>query len=123
MKPIKPLIPTESQEQCAVIKWVDSQPLICGRLMSIPNGANKSPASAAKFKREGLRPGVPDLFLPIAQQGFHGLWIELKRSKGGTVSLAQRDWTIFLRSRDYAAYICEGADEAILTIKRYMGWL
>ena len=123
MRLIKSVIPTESQEQCAVIKWVDSQPLIRGRLMSIPNGANKSPASAAKFKREGLRPGVPDLFLPIAQQGFHGLWIELKRSKGGTVSIAQRDWTIFLRSRDYAAYICEGADEAILTIKRYMGWL
>ena len=105
-----------------MIKWADAQPGIRGRLLSIPNGANKSPAAAAKFKREGLRPGVPDLFLPIAQHEYHGLWIEMKRRKGGTVSIAQRDWTIFLRSQDYAAYVCEGADETIRIIKLYMEW-
>ena len=122
MKVIKSIIPTESQEQCAVIKWADAQPGICGRLMAIPNGAHKLPASAAKFKREGLRPGVPDLFLPIARQGFHGIWIEMKRSKGGVVSDVQADWVRFLRGESYEAYICEGADETILTIKEYMGW-
>ena len=120
MKPIKPLIPTESQEQCAVIKWADAQPGIRGRLLSIPNGANKSPAAAAKFKREGLRPGVPDLFLPIARNNYHGLWIELKRSKGGKLSVTQKDWILFLRDSGYEAYICEGADEAIDTIKCYL---
>ena len=123
MRPIKPLIPTESQEQCAVIKWADAQPEICGRLMSIPNGANKSPATAAKFKREGLRPGVPDLFLPIAKHEYHGLWIEMKRRKGGKLSDAQKMWIEILRYEDYAAYCCEGADEAISTIKKYMGGL
>ena len=123
MKPIKPLVPTESQEQIAVIKWADSNPEIRGRLMAIPNGANKSPAAAAKFKREGLRPGVPDLFLPIARQGFYGLWIEMKRIKGGKLSNVQTDWINYLRYENYAAYCREGADEAILTIKDYMRWL
>lgn len=122
MKPIKPLIPTESQEQCIVILWADANPAIRGKLMSIPNGANKSPASAAKFKREGLRPGVPDLFLPIARQGFHGLWIEMKRRKGGKLSDAQNEWIEFLRYENYAAYCCEGAGEAINIIKKYMDW-
>ena len=122
MRLIKSVIPTESREQCIVIRWADAIPAICGRLMAIPNGANKSPASAAKFKREGLRAGVPDLFLPIARQGFHGIWIEMKRSKGGKLSDAQTNWVWFLRDEGYEAYVCAGAEEAILTIKLYMGW-
>ena len=120
---MKLLIPTESQEQIAVIKWADAQPAICGRLMSIPNGANKSPAAAAKFKREGLRPGVPDLLLPIPRHFCHGLWIEMKRRKGGKMSKLQADWIVFLRKQGYQAWACEGSDEAIKIIKEYMEWL
>ena len=123
MRLIKSVIPTESQEQIAVIKWADAQPGIRGRLMAIPNGAHKLPASAAKFKREGLRPGVPDLFLPISKQGFHGIWIEMKRTKGGVISDVQADWVRFLRGEGYEAYICEGADKTIKIIKDYLEFL
>lgn len=115
-----PRCPTEHQEQCAVIAWADTHPLAC-MIFAIPNGSHKSPAMAAKFQREGLRKGYPDLGLDVARKGFHGLRIELKRVKGSKTSEEQEDWRDFLLSQDYAAHICKGADEAIRVIKDYLG--
>lgn len=119
VKAAKKAVPTESQEQIAVIKWCDTQPL-AKYIFAIPNGANKSMASAAKFKREGLRKGVPDLMLPIPCNGFHGLFIELKRTKGSVTSKEQRGWIALLHQAGYAAFVCRGADEAIDRIKAYL---
>ncbi len=111
---------TESQEQQLVIQWADLIPQISGRLLAIPNGANKSMTARMRFKREGLRPGVPDLFLPIPNKHYHGLWIEMKRMKGSTTSLQQHDWIEFLQEQNYQATICRGADEAIAVIQEYL---
>ena len=111
--------PTEHEEQVKVIAWCDLHPL-AGMIFAIPNGSHKSLAAAAKFKREGLRSGVPDLFLPVPRGVFHGLFIEMKRVKGSVTSEAQQDWIEFLHSQDYAAFVCKGADEAIAVIKAYL---
>lgn len=116
---LKPLIPTEHQEQCAVIEWCDQHP-IAKRIFAIPNGSNKSPAAAAKFKREGLRKGVPDLFLPVARRGFHGLFIEMKHTKGSAVSPEQVAWVDYLFSAGYVARTARGADDAIAMISDYL---
>lgn len=113
-------IPTESQEQAAVIAWADANPVIKGRLFAIPNGANKSKASAAKFKREGLRSGVPDLFLPIARKGFNGWFCEMKREQKAVVSHQQREWLDYLASQGYYTCLCFGAHEAIIELKNYL---
>jgi hypothetical protein len=111
---------SESQEQAAVIEWADNHPEIAGRLFAIPNGAHKSKAGAAKFKREGLRRGVPDLFLPLARKGFHGLFIEMKREKKAVISHQQRDWLDYLASQGYYTALCFGAHEAIHEINGYL---
>lgn len=115
----KEVVPTEHEEQCKVIAWADSQPEIAGRLFAIPNGSHKSPASAAKFKLEGLRSGVPDLFLPMRRGTFCGLFVEMKRTKGSVTSEQQTDWHRFL-NKDYAVAVCKGANEAIAKIKEYL---
>ena len=119
VKAAKKAVPTESQEQIAVIKWCDTQPL-AKYIFAIPNGANKSMASAAKFKREGLRSGYPDLGLDIARNGFHGLRIEMKRTKGSVTSKEQLDWIDFLHEQGFACFVCRGADEAIRVIEEYL---
>jgi len=114
------LVPTEHQEQCRVIAWCDAHP-IAKTIFSIPNGSHKSPAMAAKFKREGLRPGVPDLFLPVAIKPNHGLFIEMKRVKGSRATLEQVQWASLLVIRGYDYQLCYGADDAIDAIKKYLG--
>lgn len=92
--------------------------------MAIPNGFNKSPASAAKAKREGLRAGVPDLFLAmpkITHLGVScGLWVEMKRVKGGVQSPAQKEYAKLLESVGYTVRLAKGADEAVADIADYI---
>ena len=135
-KPKAP-VPTESQEQAALITWWHSYAATKGiderLLFSIPNGANKSIAQAMKFKREGLRKGVPDLFLamrkvmkkphdepyPAYLVMFHGLFIEMKRKKEkGTQE--QIEYGLLLRKMGYSSLICLGCDEAMKAIKGYI---
>ena len=117
-------IPTEHEEQAAVIKWWEvyaAQHKIPENLLfAIPNGANKSMAMAAKFKREGLRKGAPDLFLAIGKKGTYGLFIELKRTKGAQPSIEQRAFCNLLITQGYLTYICYGAEIAIQMIKEYL---
>ena len=116
---VKVPVPTEHQEQAAVIAWCD-QHRETKHIFAIPNGSNKSPAAAAKFKREGLRSGVPDLFLPEPCRGYHGLFIEMKRTKLSVTSKAQDGWLIHLASRKYCTTVANGAAEAIERIKWYL---
>lgn len=110
--------PTEAQEQIALIEWCD---LMRIKIMHIPNEGKRTLYVGRELARMGLRRGVPDLFVPAARQGFHGLFIELKRTKGGRVSDNQQKWIDLLNRRGYRAVVCYGADEAIKEIKSYFG--
>jgi hypothetical protein len=114
----------ESEEQQAVITWA-----IMSRgkwpelkmLYHVPNEGARSVTYAAQLKRMGMRRGVPDLCLPVARGGFHGLYIELKRYAGSRVTPEQQEWIEDLAAQGFRAVICYGADEAIAEIKRYLG--
>jgi len=112
-----PLIPLEHDEQVLVVKYCDLKKI---PIFAIPNGSNKSIATAKKFKAEGLRSGITDLMLPIASNGYHGLFIEIKRIKGGTVSKEQRYWIDLLNDNGYKALVCRGHKEAIIAIEDYL---
>lgn len=116
-------IPTEHQEQCTVIQYCTVKKLL---VFAIPNGAylNGTKLQRAKqmnrLKAEGLKIGVPDLFLPMPRGQYHGLFIEMKRQKGSATSAEQKAWAITLSSEGYKAVICKGAEEAIREIDRYL---
>ena len=120
--------PLEHHEQVAVIEWADG---MVGRypelalLYAVPNGARTSIGTAKKLKAEGLRAGVPDLVLPVARgidhtSAYHGLYVELKRIKGGTVSPEQRGLHEALRAQGYRVVVARGAAEAIAAITQYL---
>lgn len=119
----KKIYPTEHEEQVRIFEWAA---LSRGKypqldlLFAIPNGSNKSYAQAKKYKAEGLKPGVPDIFLPVAVGDYHGLFVELKRVKGSTTSDEQFEWQQKLNLQMYKSIICYGADEAIQEITNYL---
>ena len=88
-------------------------------VMSIPNGGKRDPRVAAQMKREGVLPGAPDLLVAEPRDGQHGLFVEMKRQKGGRVSEDQKTVHDKLKARGYEVVVCEGADSAYVAVLRY----
>ena len=102
----KSIIPTEHQEQKNFVRWFELQyPKI--KLFAIPNGGNRNVVTATMLKAEGVRKGVPDIFIPEWQ-----LWLEFKRVKGGKLSPEQQEWISYLNGCGYTAVVVNGFDVA-----------
>jgi hypothetical protein len=116
--------PLEENEQRWLFQWaadaVRRWPELA-LMHAIPNGGKRDRVTAAKLKGEGVKPGIPDIFLPVPRGGFHGLYIELKRTKGGRPSEAQKDMIPRLREQGYRVEICKGFNAAADVIERYLG--
>lgn len=105
----KTAIPTEDQEQIKLATWLDKNNIL---YFAIPNGGRRSLLEGIKFKRSGVKAGVPDLCIPIPTKRYHGLWIELKRIKGGALSKEQQRWLNDLREKGYCAEVSKGFEAA-----------
>lgn len=119
-----PVIPLEEIEQEHVFLWASMEERAypeLAMLYAIPNGGKRAIKTAVALKKQGVKRGVPDMCLPVPRGGFNGLYIELKRVKGGTVSDEQGAWINALNAQGYRAVVCCGAQEAIKTIREYMG--
>lgn len=121
----KQSVPTryEGDEQEALFDWAEWQLGLFPELdymHAIPNGGSRHPAEAARLKKQGVKPGVPDIFLPVPRGRYHGLYIEMKREKTGVVSDDQRKWIHFLESMDFKTTVCFGFDAAKYVIQAYM---
>lgn len=116
---------SESDHQAAVIRWArmqESTRPVFKLLYAIPNGGARAKATAWRLKQEGVKPGVPDLCLPVARQGFHGLYIEVKNDEPrGALSMEQKKWILALRLEGYAAYVCFGGEDAMVVLDEYVG--
>lgn len=106
---------TESTEQEAVVGYCNALGI---PVIHIPNEGKRSYQYGAMLRRMGLRRGFPDLFVPLARLGYHGLFIEMKAGRG-RLSDPQREWLEKLNKEGYAVSVCYGADEAIAKIRRY----
>lgn len=120
-----PVCRDEHTEQVHVIKWArfmqETRGYTALRLLfAVPNGGHRNRVTAAKMQGEGVKSGVPDLFLPAPRAPWHGLFIEMKIRKGGTVSPNQRLWLEELRRAGYAVVVARGSDEAIEALKNYL---
>lgn len=130
----------EHQIQVAVFQWIDLQKERYPSLKNayaIPNGGSRNEHEAANLKREGVRAGVPDLFLAWPSKDFHGLYIEHKTKKGeltkdkpiyheGTRVIrytreGQETWFKRLQDAGYCCEISRSVDESIEIFKWYLG--
>ena len=63
---------------------------------------------------------MPDLCLPVARNGKHGLYVEMKWGKNKTTD--KQDWWLEqLRQQGYETAVCWSAEEAMDTIAGYLG--
>jgi len=118
--------PDEHQEQVALMKWASLQAVTIPELellYAVPNGGKRNVVIAMKLRAEGVKPGVPDLCLPVACKGKFGLYIEMKRrnARPSDVSPEQQRWHERLAEQGYAVQVCKGWDEARHTILDYLG--
>lgn len=114
---------SEQQEQTALIKWTQ-QPSVrqlypeLKFLFHIPNERSDK-IQAALLKRMGVKPGVPDLLLPVPSGGHHGLFVEMKKV-GGRVSDDQLWWLEHMKTNGYAAAVCYGWQQAVEVLTWYL---
>lgn len=117
------ITPLENMEQTWLFQWTAMQEKKYPELVlmhHIPNGGYRSKTTAKKLKAEGVKPGVPDICLPVSRHGYHGLYIELKRI-GGKTSQEQYKWISMLETQGYKAIVKEGWVEAAKELIDYLG--
>jgi hypothetical protein len=130
---IKIAEPTEREHHNKVIAWArlmvetGQEPLL-HFLRSGFEGLRLTMGVRMQVKRQSIATGWPDLFLAVPKWdrtaphvSVSGLFIELKRIKGGTVSAEQARMIGDLNSLGYKAVVCKGAAAAIREIKNYLG--
>ena len=129
---IKRLPVKEHDIQAMVIQWANLEGQFLPELLllyAVPNAAVGTARAflpekfwynlKRMFYKEGLKPGVPDLFLPVARGGYHGLYIEMK-TPTGRLSKEQTWWLDQLTQQGYFCRVCYGFDEALNLIKDYL---
>lgn len=127
--------PTEHTEQVLLFRWSEfaendkrmPKVVVGGKVMSvleflhaIPNGGYRNKKTAADMKAEGVKSGVPDIFLPYPLGKYHGLYIEMKRTQGGKLSDNQKTWLEYLNAQGYLAVVCRGFEQARDIIINYL---
>lgn len=116
---------TEHQIQTAIVEWWD----VIGRsrwpdepdLLAIPNGGARDRITGAMLKREGVRPGVPDLLLPCNLSCIAPLWIEVK-TPSGRVTPAQTLWHERLERSSHSVAVVRSVVEAIDIIEAHLAY-
>ena len=125
--------PKESQEQ---IDFIDYCKAIGIRVVSTQNGmylpeqkGDDENGDKPKFnrfayinrqKQMGLSEGFPDLIVYAKNEKHSCLHIEMKRQKGGVLSVEQEEWIQWLDENDYAVGVAHGCDSAIRMLNNYL---
>ena len=99
-------IPSEHAEQVGFVRWFRTKwPRVL--IFAIPNGGKRNITTAKLLVKEGVVAGVPDLFIPA-----WGIWVEMKRQKGGRLSADQDGIINYLESVGHHVVVGLGALDA-----------
>jgi len=123
----------EHHLQVALFNWArlyEEKYPILGLLFSIPNGGHRHITVAKKMKAEGVKAGVPDIFLAVTVQrpidingDLHlipGLFIEMKYGTNKPTKSQER-WLKALEEQGYKVAVCYSDKEAKIVIVDYLG--
>jgi len=122
----------EHNEQVALFKMaasLETQYPELSLLFAVPNGGKRishkdkngryySPAGQW-LVAEGLRKGVPDVWLPIMRNGHPGVVIEMKSEKG-RLRPEQIEWLHKLREQGWITEVCRSWVDAINILMEYL---
>ena len=114
----------EAQEQKTLFRWAALNENLHPELKMmyhVPNEGKRSAASGAEMVRGGLKKGVPDVILPVARQGYHGMVIEMKADKG-KLTQDQKSWLRMFAKEEWKVMVCWGWDSAATAIAKYLGF-
>ena len=119
---------SEHAHQAALIQWAALAERTWPELRllyAIPNGGQRSKATAGKLKAEGVRAGIPDLCLPVPRGGFGACYIELKApatadAQPGKLTKTQRDMLLALKEAGNSAHCCVGWEDARDVLQAYL---
>jgi hypothetical protein len=128
MLPTKPTInsraTSEHDEQKKLIHTIRNELApkypILNWLYSVPNGLRLHPAITTQMINEGAKAGIPDLFLPVKNTNYSGLYIEMKSAKG-KLSEKQKEFKLFAESQGFKVVVPRSCDEALSEILNYCG--
>ncbi len=112
----------EEDEQEALMNWArlcQKQYPPLSLMFHIPNGGKRNATEAARLKAQGVKAGVPDLFLAHPSGDYHGLFIEMKAGDNKPTR-NQLQWIEDLRCEGYAACVCYGWQSAAAVILKYI---
>ena len=113
----------ESYEQTFVMHFFEcNHPDVYNYMLAVPNAGKRTKRERGHLLAEGLKKGVPDLFVEKAVGNYHGLRIELKKSLGrkGDVSEAQWGWLKKYDDEGFKACVAIGYRECIALICAYV---
>jgi len=113
---------TEEEEQIALFEYASYQREPEWKMMfATQNGEYRKLKTGVRLKRTGLKPGIPDIMLPVGRGMYQGLFVEMK-SERGTVQKNQKVWHDTLRAQGYAVEVCRGCESAVQVIKEYLNY-
>lgn len=116
---------TEEIEQARVIKWSHKAEVraLMPQLKWLhhsPNGGQRSAFTGAQMKALGVKPGFPDLILPVKTRMSTGLVIEMKSAKG-RLSTEQSEWLDIFIENDWQFAVLRSAEDARRALCNYLG--
>ena len=113
----------EDDIQAAFFEWVrlaQHKRKSLAQMFHPANGGKRDAREAARLKRQGVIPGVPDVMFPVPNAKFYGLAIEFK-SKSGKVSEPQAIYMQGLIDNGWSVHVCRDSRAAIEVVKFYIG--
>lgn len=118
--------PKEKDEQIAIFQWAALYKTHWGKplndyMFAIPNGGTRNIREAVSLKAQGVKAGIPDIFIAIPANGYSGMFMELKRIKNWRLSTKQTEWIERLKEIGYKCVVANGFDKAIEMITQYLG--
>lgn len=116
---IKKLGP-ESLEQISVMEYLRYKyPQAEKVTFHVANERKQNKIWGLVMSHMGLKAGIPDIMMPIARKGYHGLFIEMK-SKKGRLSDNQIRMIELLANQNYLVKVAYGCEQAIKAINSYL---
>lgn len=116
----------EHREQVALFAWAHDHEKELPELkllFAVPNFAGRlgryTAKHGARLKAEGRKPGVPDVWLPIARGRYHGLVLEMKAGHNRP-TVDQSAWLEALSQQGYCTIIAYSALEAQSALRTYL---